>query len=190
MRYATVFMSWATLMALYLVAGACLIPFEHRYAYQSSPKDKAYYALNVLWWGVPATWFLAPSVPSAWARVAGAVLFVVGASLLIWARCVNQFFIPVIRKPRRLVTKGPYRWLRHPGYMALVVMADGSWLMLGHWTGIVPLGAYIGFLIARAQLENRLLYVKALTPASRTSGSKSKRLPKADFDRQDVKPAG
>jgi hypothetical protein len=35
-------MTWATLMLAYLVAGALLIPFEHRHAYQTSPKDRAY----------------------------------------------------------------------------------------------------------------------------------------------------
>jgi protein-S-isoprenylcysteine O-methyltransferase Ste14 len=158
MRYAAVFMSWVTLMALYLAGGALLIPFEHRYAYRSCQKDAPYYVLNVLWWGVPMAWFLAPAEPASWAWAVGALLFIIGAALLIWTRRANPFFLPVIRMPRRLVTNGPYRWLRHPGYVAFVVMADGSWLMLGHWMGVVPLGAYIGFLVARAQLENRILY--------------------------------
>jgi hypothetical protein len=43
MTYAFVFMSWLTLMLAFLAAGALLIPFEHRHAYQSCPKDRGYY---------------------------------------------------------------------------------------------------------------------------------------------------
>lgn len=157
MRHAAVFFSWLTLMLAYLVAGALLIPFEHRHAYKSSPKDRAYYAANILWWAVPLAWFLAPSVPFVWERVIGAAIFTAGAALLIWARRVNPFFLPVIREPRWIVEAGPYRWLRHPGYCGFVAMAAGSWLALGHWTGAFPLVAYIGFLIPRARLENRIL---------------------------------
>lgn len=69
MRYAAVFMTWASLMLAFLVAGSLLIPFEHRHAYQSCPKDRAYYLSNALWWAVPLTWFLAPAISSAAERL-------------------------------------------------------------------------------------------------------------------------
>jgi protein-S-isoprenylcysteine O-methyltransferase Ste14 len=159
MNYDTVFMSWVTLMLAYLFVGPLLIPFEHRLAYQSCSKDRAYYLSNALWWAVPLTWFLAPSAPDVWAWAAGAALFSVGATLLIWARRINPFFIPVIREPRWIVEDGPYRWLRHPGYCGFVLMAEGSFLMLGgHWVGVLPLGCLIGLLVTRARRENRILY--------------------------------
>jgi protein-S-isoprenylcysteine O-methyltransferase Ste14 len=157
MRYTAVFMSWATLMLVYLVIGPLLIPFEHRQAYQSCPKDRACYVSNALWWAVPLTWFLVPSVPSAPETAAGAALFIAGAALVIWTRRVNPFFLPVIREPRWIVEEGPYRWLRHPGYAGLVLMAEGSFLTLGHWVGVVPLVACIVFLVLRARRENRIL---------------------------------
>src|SRR5262245_21936431 len=95
MRYAAVFMTWATLMLAYLVAGALLIPHEHRVAYGQTPKDAFAKALNALWWAVPLTWFLAPSVSTTSERGAGVALFVAGGALLIWAGRVDQFFIPV-----------------------------------------------------------------------------------------------
>jgi protein-S-isoprenylcysteine O-methyltransferase Ste14 len=158
MRYATVFMTWATLLLAYLVAGACLIPREHQIAYKRSPKDGVSYLLNVLWWSIPLTWFLAPSVPDAPAMTAGAFLFGGGAALLIWARKVNPFFLPVIRAPRWIVEDGPYRVLRHPGYAGFALMAEGTFLTLGHWFGVFPLVAYIGLLVARVWKENRILY--------------------------------
>lgn len=158
MKYAAVFMTWATLMLAFLVAGALLIPFEHRHAYKSCPKDKAHYVLNLLWWAVPLTWFLAPSVSTVMERAAGATLFVAGGALLIWARRVNPFFIPVIREPRWVVEDGPYRWLRHPGYAGFALMGEGTFLTLGHLIGVFPLVTYIVFLVVRARRESRILY--------------------------------
>jgi len=161
MRYAAVFMSWATLMLVYHLIGQLLIPFECRHAYQSCPKDRAYYVSNALWWAVPLTWFLAPSVASAPEMGVGAALLISGAALLIWTRRANPFFLPVIREPRWVVTEGPYRLLRHPGYAGFVLMAEGSFLMLGgHWMGVVPLVSLISFLVARARRENRILYAR------------------------------
>ena len=143
-------MTWATLTLAFLVAGGLLIPYERRHAYQSCPKDRAYYVSNALWWAVPLTWLLAPSVSTAPERAAGAALFITGAALVIWARRINPFFLPVIREPRWIVEEGPYRLLRHPGYAGFVLMAEGSFLALGaHWTGVFPLVAYIGSSRAR-----------------------------------------
>jgi protein-S-isoprenylcysteine O-methyltransferase Ste14 len=158
MKYTACFMTWVSLMLVFLVAGALLIPFEHRHAYQSSPKDRGYYVSNILWWAVPLTWFLAPSVSTVMERAAGATLFVAGAALLIWARRVNPFFFPVVREPRWIVEEGPYRLLRHPGYAGFALMGEGTFLTLGHPIGVFPLIAYIVFLVARARRENRILY--------------------------------
>jgi protein-S-isoprenylcysteine O-methyltransferase Ste14 len=157
MTHTAVFMTWLTLMLAYLAASALLIPSERRYAYQSCPKDRGYYMSNILWWAVPLTWFLAPAVSTPPERAVGAALFAAGAAMVIWARRANPFFLPVIREPGWIVGDGPYRWLRHPGYAGFVLMAEGSFLALGHWVGVFPLVACISFLVARARRENRIL---------------------------------
>ena len=150
-------MTWLTLMLAYLAACALLIPFKHRHAYQSCPKDRGYYVSNLLWWAVPLTWFLSPAVSTAPERSVGMVLFAAGAAMVIWTRRVNPFFLSIIREPQWLVENGPYRWLRYPGYAGFVLMAEGSFLTLGHLVGVFPLVACIGFLVARARRENRTL---------------------------------
>jgi protein-S-isoprenylcysteine O-methyltransferase Ste14 len=156
MTHIAVFMTWLTLMLAYLAASALLIPFEQRHAYKSCQKDRGYYVSNILWWAVPLTWFLAPAVSTAPERAVGATLFAAGAAMVIWARRTNPFFLPVICEPRCIVDDGPYRWLNHPGYMGFVLMAEGSFLELGHWVGVFPLVACIGFLVTRAWRENRI----------------------------------
>lgn len=150
-------MTWLTLILAYLAASALLIPVERRHAYRSCPKDRGHYVSNLLWWAVPLTWFLAPAVSTAPERGAGTALFATGAAMVIWARRANPFFIPVIREPQWVVDDGPYRWLKHPGYAGFVLMAEGSFLTLGHWVGVFPLVVCISFLVVRARRENRIL---------------------------------
>ena len=157
MRCAAVFLIWAMMMACYLVAGARLIPAENQVVYRLSPKDPESRWLNILWWGVSLSWLAEPSIPWGPNWSVGALLFVFGSALVIWARRVNPFFLPVIRKPGCVVIVGPYRRLKHPGYVGFVSMAFGSLLMLGHWNGIVPLVCYAALLVVRARRENRLL---------------------------------
>jgi len=171
-------MTWLTLMLAYLAAGALLIPFEHRHAYQSCPKDRGYYVSTLLWWAVPLTWFLAPAVSTTPERAVGTALFVAGAAMVIWARRVNPFFLPMIREPRWIVGDGPYHWLRRPGYAGLVLKAEVSFLALGLLVGVCPLVACIGSLVARARRENRILIHKEHKnnpPLFPTTGQLSKR---------------
>jgi protein-S-isoprenylcysteine O-methyltransferase Ste14 len=155
--YLVTFAWWALAMALYLNAGASLIWRENLVLYRLAPKDREYVLVNFLWWAIPATWLIAPALPCTPARVIGLSLFMSGGTLVIWARRSNPFFFPTIRRPARVVITGPYRRLRHPGYVGFTAMALGSLLMLGHFLGFFPFGCYVGLLISRAHRENRLL---------------------------------
>jgi protein-S-isoprenylcysteine O-methyltransferase Ste14 len=95
--------------------------------------------------------------------VQGPGLMAVTAALavVVWAMAVNRFFSPVIRiqtdRGHRLVTSGPYRYVRHPAYAAFPFLMVGGGLALGSW-----LAALIGLLLVlpvlrRAALEDRVL---------------------------------
>ncbi len=51
-------------------------------------------------------------------------VFATALGFQAWAMVVNPFFSPVIRiqaeRGHCVITRGPYRWLRHPGYIAVV----------------------------------------------------------------------
>ena len=95
--------------------------------------------------------------------VQGAGLLAVAAALavVVWAMAVNRFFSPLIRiqtdRGHRLVTSGPYRYVRHPAYAAFPFLMVGSGLALGSW-----LAALVGLLLVlpvlrHAALEDRVL---------------------------------
>jgi methyltransferase len=73
-----------------------------------------------------------------------------------------------------LVHRGPYRWLRHPNYVAVV--AEGLALPLVHdaWLTAVVFTVLNGVLLSvRIRTENRLLTVAAPSPAGRPVGDRA-----------------
>jgi methyltransferase len=73
-----------------------------------------------------------------------------------------------------LVDRGPYRWLRHPNYVAVV--AEGVALPLVHdaWLTAIVFAALNGVLLSvRIRSENRLLAVVAPSPVVRSAGDRA-----------------
>ena len=103
---------------------------------------------------------LSDTVPPGLEAVALA-LFALAWIVFVWAMYVNRFFssIPRIQSERghAVITTGPYRFVRHPGYTAALLAAVTSGLALGSWisTFIAPI-ALIG-LVWRTMVEDRML---------------------------------
>ena len=92
--------------------------------------------------------------PPAWLRGLSIVLLVAG--LAIWAWSVILILTNVPR--RRLITNGPYAWIKHPLYTAVALLVL-PWVgfLLDTWLGVV-LGAilYLGSRIFRTAEESAL----------------------------------
>jgi protein-S-isoprenylcysteine O-methyltransferase Ste14 len=72
----------------------------------------------------------------------GVAIMWLGLALRVWAILVlgGHFRgIVTIQEDHRLVTGGPYRWLRHPSYTGALVTSLGFGIGLGHWIGLVAL---------------------------------------------------
>jgi protein-S-isoprenylcysteine O-methyltransferase Ste14 len=69
-------------------------------------------------------------------HAAGLIAYVSGMGLAMRAMVVNRFFSPVVRiqeeRGHCLITEGPYRFVRHPGYAGMLLLCLGSGLVLGH----------------------------------------------------------
>ena len=94
-------------------------------------------------------------------EVAALVLFVLAWIMFVWAMYVNRFFssIPRIQSERghTVISTGPYRFVRHPGYTAGLLAAITSGIALGSWisTFIAPIA--LALLVWRTIIESRML---------------------------------
>jgi protein-S-isoprenylcysteine O-methyltransferase Ste14 len=95
-------------------------------------------------------------------RLAALVVFVLGLALTMWAMHVNRFFSSAVRIQRErgqhVVDDGPYRWVRHPGYLGGIpaISASGLVLCSGLATALGILGAL--WLLRRTDVEDRMLH--------------------------------
>ncbi len=110
------------------------------------------------------------------ARFGGTIHFVLGIRLLAlalmiagyafgsYALLANRNFSGVVRiqsdRGHRVVTSGPYRWVRHPGYAgALLSYLATPFLLESLWT-LVPALFALGILVARTAREDCTLQEK------------------------------
>jgi protein-S-isoprenylcysteine O-methyltransferase Ste14 len=102
-------------------------------------------------------WFPVPW----WVVGVGYFLFLVGFALIGWAEAVNKFFEPTVRiqtdRGHRVIDTGPYAIVRHPGYMAAILVFIGVPLCLGSLWALIPAGISSALLILRTQWEDQTL---------------------------------
>ncbi|HYK90795.1 MAG TPA: isoprenylcysteine carboxylmethyltransferase family protein [Acidobacteriota bacterium] len=96
-----------------------------------------------------------------WENLLGLALVILGTSGLTWAMRVNRFFSAVIRiqedRGHHVVSEGPYRFVRHPGYAFWSLRTLGVPLLFGsNWAFIVA-GLFVSMFVVRTVLEDRVL---------------------------------
>jgi protein-S-isoprenylcysteine O-methyltransferase Ste14 len=94
----------------------------------------------------------------------GVALAVLAATyvLVLWAMRVNRFFSSVVRiqsdRGHFVVTTGPYAVIRHPGYLAGILVIVASGIALGSWLAAALLiVTSLPGLLYRAITEDRVL---------------------------------
>ncbi len=96
-----------------------------------------------------------------WVCAVGYALFIIGMAGMTWAQAVNQFFEPTVRlqadRGQTVIDRGPYAFVRHPGYLSWFPMSVGIALSLGSLWALVPAGLSCLILILRTQWEDQTL---------------------------------
>lgn len=111
--------------------------------------DKVYYAVStpvfffiIIFSIVDATRFSwEPQVPFI-VMLSGITLYCIGQIIGLWAKNANRFFSSVVRiqtdRKQTVCSSGPYRFVRHPGYLSGIIFTIGTPLMLGSYWGVGP----------------------------------------------------
>lgn len=92
-------------------------------------------------------WFLALCL-------AGGLL---GLTVLYFNRPRNFAVYPEVRVDAQLITDGPYRFVRHPMYTALMLMMIGIAGYNGHWLNAGAAAGLVAVVTIKALREERLL---------------------------------
>jgi len=95
--------------------------------------------------------------PSTGLATLGLVLGVVGGCQTLWALTHLKRSFSVMVEARRLVTSGPYRYVRHPLYLGEALVLLGLCLMIGTGGAFLFAAAIIALQLTRARLEEAKL---------------------------------
>jgi protein-S-isoprenylcysteine O-methyltransferase Ste14 len=107
--------------------------------------------------GAPA--FVHRQAPlTAWILMAAGIALVSWA--LAWNRPGNFNVRPIPRAGGRLVEQGPYRWIRHPMYSAVIVCGVAAAWAADSWPAWLSAAILAAVLVAKAVLEERWMLLE------------------------------
>jgi protein-S-isoprenylcysteine O-methyltransferase Ste14 len=97
----------------------------------------------------------------AWLPIVGALLLGVSFWIFFLTFRENPYLSPAVRiqteRSHRVVSTGPYRYVRHPMYAGFALFAMGTALLLGSAYGVAGAFVLIGIVAVRAVLEEKVL---------------------------------
>ncbi|NVM52279.1 MAG: isoprenylcysteine carboxylmethyltransferase family protein [Candidatus Helarchaeota archaeon] len=113
--------------------------------------------------------------------IIGIILWLIAAILATWAEIVNTHFEATVRiqkdKEHQVITKGPYKFVRHPGYVAVILVHVAVPLILGSILTFIPTCFIIGLFILRTYLEDKTLQTELTGYSEYTQKTKYRLLP-------------
>lgn len=101
-----------------------------------------------------------PAFP-VWVQVLALLAYIAGSAIGSWAMATNKFFSTFVRIQKErghyVVTGGPYRYVRHPGYTGAIVASISLPLLLGSLWALIPATAGVCVLVIRTVFEDSTL---------------------------------
>jgi protein-S-isoprenylcysteine O-methyltransferase Ste14 len=91
----------------------------------------------------------------------GVIIFVVGWLLVSWAMIENKYFECTVRiqneRKQKVITKGPYAIVRHPGYTGMILFYCCAPLIIGSLYGLIPALIVAVLFVMRTYFEDKTL---------------------------------
>lgn len=96
-----------------------------------------------------------------WAVAAGGVILLLGIWICYLTMMENSFAAPVVKiqgeRGQRVITTGPYSYVRHPMYAGAILYFAGTALLLASWWGLASVLIFIALLAIRTFVEEQAL---------------------------------
>jgi protein-S-isoprenylcysteine O-methyltransferase Ste14 len=110
--------------------------------------------------GLNQRWGWAPRVDQSW-QLTGFLLTVTGHAIVVWAMSANAYFSPLVRiqeeRGHTVANTGPYKYIRHPGYLGAIAFSLGIPILLASWWALIPGFLAAVLLVLRTHLEDQTL---------------------------------
>lgn len=94
-------------------------------------------------------------------KIIALIIILIGYVLVSYAFIENRFFSGEVRlqldRGHQVVSSGPYRWIRHPGYSGGLLTYLVTPLFLDSWWAFLPTVLVMILVVIRTQLEDRFL---------------------------------
>jgi len=94
-------------------------------------------------------------------HIIGILIFLLSGGLFLWSMVANKYFATDVRiqedRDHTVTSRGPYRYIRHPGYVGLILGLIAVPLLLGTLWALVPSILASVSLIIRTALEDKTL---------------------------------
>jgi protein-S-isoprenylcysteine O-methyltransferase Ste14 len=120
-------------------------------------------ALPIAAWvvaGLDVRWQWTGRLPLAW-HLGGLLVMIVGYALFLWAMACNAFFAEGVRiqteRGHTVTSGGPYRYVRHPGYVGSILSQVATPFLLGSPWALIPSLASGALFVLRTYLEDKTL---------------------------------
>jgi protein-S-isoprenylcysteine O-methyltransferase Ste14 len=93
-----------------------------------------------------------------WLVILSSGMIFAGSMLTLWAMASNRFFIGMVRiqdeRGHTVINTGPYRLVRHPGYLGSLLYLLFTPIMLASFWGFIPAVLTCGVVFLRTYLED------------------------------------
>ncbi len=114
-------------------------------------------------------------------KLLGIAIYVISFIPLTWSMAVNRFFAPTVRiqtdRGHQVTTSGPYRFIRHPGYLGVILQFIAIPLSLGTLAAWLPALLGAALYVLRTALEDRTLQAELPGYADYAQRTRSRLLP-------------
>ncbi len=113
--------------------------------------------------------------------IPGLIVTVLGNALAQWAILSNRHFEKTVRiqseRDHHVVTTGPYRFVRHPGYVGIIAFSLAFPCIVGSAWAFIPAGITVLTMVVRTALEDRTLRCELEGYAEYSQGTRFRLVP-------------